>query len=316
MIMKEKESVEAALLTAKIDFAGPQGASYLRTVDQAESLMRTNPELVIKPFYGRSNLGIGLNVQLPHFSDIRVRIAMQKAINLDEINQAYWRGYADVTPQGQANRSFTAIVTPFEEWPEELKESYTYDPKAAEALLDAAGYPLGADGIRFKTNMMHWDRYDLNYVELVASYWRKLGIEVEDIEVEQISSFMSRRAKREFEMLSCERAMNWFPMVLVSAFTTGNRGNRGNASDPHYDALNEAAKKATTIEEQNRIVGEMNQYEIEQKWCLWGPISPGYIAIQPWVKGYNAEFNMGALQYNTVFTRLWIDSELKKEMGH
>ena len=117
-------------------------------------------------------------------------------------------------------------------------------------------------------------------------------------------------------MLSCERAMNWFPMVLVSAFTTGNRGNRGNASDPHYDALYEAAKKATTIEEQNRLVGEMNQYEIEQKWCLWGPIAPGYIAIQPWVKGYNAEYNLGANQYNTVFTRLWIDSELKKEMGH
>ena len=316
LIMPEVATSLAALRSGKADHIGAIGQTMLGSLDQVESLQRTNPELVIKPFYGRSNLGIGLNVQLPHFSDIRVRIAMQKAINLDEINQAYWRGYADVTPQGQVNRSFTAIVTPFEEWPEELKESYTYDPKAAEALLDAAGYPLGADGIRFKTNMMHWDRYDLNYVELVASYWRKLGIEVEDIEVEQISSFMSRRAKREFEMLSCERAMNWFPMVLVSAFTTGNRGNRGNASDPHYDALNEAAKKATTIEEQNRIVGEMNQYEIEQKWCLWGPISPGYIAIQPWVKGYNAELNMGANQYNTVFTRLWIDSELKKEMGH
>ena len=316
LIMPEVATYMAAIRSAKVDFIGAIGLAMMTSPDQLESLQRTNPELVIQPFYGRSNLGIGLNVQLPHFSDIRVRIAMQKAINLDEINQAYWGGDADVTPQGQSNVSFTAIVTPFEEWPEELKESYTYDPEAAEALLDAAGYPRGADGIRFKTNMMHWDRYDLNYVELVASYWRKLGIEVEDIEIEQISSFMARRAEREFEMLSCERAMNWFPMVLVSAFTTGNRANRGNASDPHYDALYEAAKAATTVEEQNRLVGEMNQYEIEQKWCLWGPIAPGYIAIQPWVKGYNAELNLGANQYNTVFTRLWIDSDLKKEMGH
>ena len=60
LIMKEKETVVAALRTAKIDFAGPQGASYLRTVDQAESLMRTNPELVVHTWSERRMLMLGL----------------------------------------------------------------------------------------------------------------------------------------------------------------------------------------------------------------------------------------------------------------
>ena len=33
---------------------------------------------------------------------------------------------------------------PFEEWNEEVKQYYRYDPEAAEKLLDEAGYPRGA----------------------------------------------------------------------------------------------------------------------------------------------------------------------------
>jgi peptide/nickel transport system substrate-binding protein len=39
--------------------------------------------------------------------------------------------------------------SPFEEWPAELKQYYTYDPQGAEKLLDEAGYPRGSDGFRY-----------------------------------------------------------------------------------------------------------------------------------------------------------------------
>ena len=220
-----------------------------------------------------------------------------------------------MTPQGQANVSFSAIVTPFEEWPEEIQERYVYDQAAAEALLDEAGYPRGADGIRFKTELMHNDRYDLNYVQLVTSYWEKVGVDVE-IEVVPAANFFAKRAERDYEMLSVERAMRWFPIVLVSRFYSESSANSSNVSDPVYDAKYEAALAAATVEEQNRLVGELNQHEIEQLWTIWGPIGPSYWAMQPWVIGYDGEYNLGALQYNTVFTRLWIDQDLKRQMGH
>ena len=71
------------------------------------------------------------------------------------------------------------IGTPFEEWPEDVKKTYRYDPEGAEALLDAAGYPRGADGIRFKTGMAYFERYDVSYAELAAGYWREIGVDVE-----------------------------------------------------------------------------------------------------------------------------------------
>ncbi len=171
LIMLEVATYMAALRTGKVDYIGPIGATAMRTLDQAESLQRTNPELVrpVPPF--RSDNVYGMDVQLPHFSDIRVRKAMQMAINLEEINNAYYGGYADVIPQGPVSRSLTAVVTQFEEWPEDVKKVFDYDPEGAEALLDEAGYPRGADGIRFKTELLFLDRFDLNYTELVASYY-------------------------------------------------------------------------------------------------------------------------------------------------
>ena len=53
--------------------------------------------------------------------------------------------------------------------------------KGQKRLLDAAGYPRGADGIRFKTVYEHFNRgdFDLDYYQIVMEYLRAIGIDVE-----------------------------------------------------------------------------------------------------------------------------------------
>ena len=315
LIMPEPATYMAALRTGQVDYVGPIGAAQMRTLDQVESLQKTNPELVIWPFFNRSDNGVGMNVQVEPFDDIRVRKAMQMAINLKEINNAYYKGYADVTPQGQLHRSFAEVVTQFEDWPEDVKRVFDYDPEGAEALLDEAGYPRGADGVRFKTELMHIARYDLNYVELLASYWNKIGVDVK-IDVHPVASFVARRSERDFEMVNAEAAGRGSPLGWQSRYTPSAPWNSSNVNDPVYTAKFEAGGAATTIKEYNRIAGELNQYGIEKFWTIWGPMAPQYLAVQPWIIGFNAEFRLGMGQYNTVFTRLWVDSQLKKAMGH
>ena len=315
LIMPEPATYMAALRTGQVDYVGPIGAAQMRTLDQVESLQKTNPELVIWPFFNRSDNGVGMNVQVEPFDDIRVRKAMQMAINLEEINNAYYKGYADVTPQGQLHRSFAEVVTQFEDWPEDVKRVFDYDPEGAEALLDEAGYPRGADGVRFKTELMHIERYDLNYVELLASYWNKIGVDVK-IDVHPVASFVARRSERDFEMVNAEAAGRGSPLGWQSRYTPSAPWNSSNVNDPVYTAKFEAGGAATTIEEYNRIAGELNQYGIEKFWTIWGPMAPQYLAVQPWIIGFNAELRLGMGQYNTVFTRLWVDSQLKKAMGH
>ena len=127
-----------------------------------------------------------------------------------------------------------------------------YDPEGAEALLDEAGYPRGADGTRFKTVMVHLERYDLNYVQLVASYWKRIGVDV-DPQVHPLALMVSRRSERDFEMINAEAAGRWFPLAVQQRYTTAAPWNISNVDNPWYEAKFLEGAAATTIEEQNNI---------------------------------------------------------------
>ena len=85
--------------------------------------------------------------------------------------------------------------------------------------------------------------------------------------------------------------------------------------DPVYNAMFAEALAATTREEMLEISKELNQHAIENFFMIWGPFSPQYNAVQPWIGGFNGEALLGNQQLNTVFTRLWVYSALKAEMG-
>ena len=72
---------------------------------------------------------------------------------------------------------------------------------------------------------------------------------------------------------------------------------------------------ATTFEEQQMRAREVDLYAIENHWQIWGPKTPTWWAVQPWVMGYNGEFSLGPNEDSLISSRVWIDSQLKKEMG-
>ena len=87
-------------------------------------------------------------------------------------------------------------------------------------------------------------------------------------------------------------------------------------NDPHIDALIDAAKAATTLEERNRITKEVNLYALGQHWHIDGPGPASQFNVaQPWIKGYNGELSFGVTQFTTLLARLWIDQDLKRELG-
>ena len=43
------------------------------------------------------------------------------------------------------------------------------------------GNPRGADGIRFKTDLTIIDLLDVDYYQLAAEYWKRIGVDVEVI---------------------------------------------------------------------------------------------------------------------------------------
>ena len=146
LIIPEDASIMAALRSGKVDFK-----QHVKSLDQIESLKRTNPEIVAHEWWFRSSDSFAPNHRVPPFSDINVRRAMQMALDNETIAATYWKGYANTIPHGLIR--VDGYYIPFDEWDEEVKQYYRYDPEAAEKLLDEAGYPRGADGTRFKSTL-------------------------------------------------------------------------------------------------------------------------------------------------------------------
>ena len=114
------------------------------------------------------------------FSDIRVRRAMQMALDLETMNNDYFKGRAEWKPEGAIGLYSGVYHTPFEQWPAELQGYYSYDPEGAERLLDEAGYPRGDDGVRLTVPFDVWEGRDLGFFELQAAYWRDIGVKRRD----------------------------------------------------------------------------------------------------------------------------------------
>ena len=311
LMIPEEATIMAAMRTGKID--------YRRWVENqlssVLSLQRTNPEIAVHPVWFRSGSSFAPTVGVPPFDDINVRRAMQMALDLEPIKATYWKGYADTTPHGLIG--VKGYYIPFDEWPDEVKQYYAYDPEAAEKLLDEAGYPRGADGTRFKTSV-NVSVGNTDITEIIVSQWAEIGVDVE-IDAVPYDVHNERVFSHTWEGLHQTNMGNLYdPVMMVGWFHSDAVWNRPGSRWPEVDAMVDAALNATTIEEQQRLIAETDMYMIEKHWQIWGGKPAVYYLAQPWLIGYNGEMDTGLdpLGFNLLFARLWIDSELKEEMGY
>ena len=299
----------AALRSGKIDMI--LGAGSIRSIDTTRSLQRTNPELQVEPFFGSNSNAPTMNRRNPPLDDLRVRQAMQMALDLETINETYLSGFARSTPMGIIG-DVKGFYVPFEEWPVELKKTYSYDPEGAEALLDAAGYPRGADGVRFKLTYLHRNIFDLGYVEVTAGYWDAIGVDLE-INVVDWPTLSASLTEHTFEMAtgtlavtSVDHLMSWYNTPFRVDIMGGNPG-----ADPELDAAYAGYIAATTVEDQQKFAKDLDMYLIRNHFSIWGPQTPSCNFARAWVKGWNGEIFIA----NALEARVWIDQDLKEATG-
>ena len=313
VLIAEEATRISALRSGTIDMIRLSGVE-IRSLDVVKGLQRTNPDIAIWPFYQRSLDAITLNPQKAPFDDIRVRHALQMALDLETISDTYYGGFADWQPPRFIGAK--GFYTEWEEWPAELKQYYTYDPAGAERLLDEAGYPRGADGVRFKFEHQHRDIGDLGYVEIVAGYWADIGVDV-TLSIHEWPTLAATMAERNYESIyggMAREAPDW-AMGLYNSDSVRLRTYVGGVENPVLAATQAAYFGATSIDEQMQAASEHGMEVIRHHYVIWGPMAPGYQASQPWVKGFNGE-TLNTVQYEqNVLVRLWIDQDLKREMG-
>ena len=309
LLMVEEATRVSALRTRKIDY------TVGIKLDVSRSLKRTNPEMQISANFNRSFGSFALNIRKPPFDDVRVRHAMQMALDLETVNDTYFGGYAKWKPIGLI--AVKGFYTPFEEWPEELQGYYTYDPDGAEALLDAAGYPRRPDGTRFSVEHQHRDVIDLGYVEIAVSYWAEIGVDVK-VNIIDTAALVANRTNFDFEMITGDMAFAGSPVSIIGSYRPNQHMNAlvGGVETPELTAAYDAFQAATTEEGQMKANRDFEMALMEQHNQIWGPLAPSFLATQPWVVSFNGEYSMGDFNIHTIFSRLWIDSQLKEAMGY
>ena len=314
LLIQDPATVAAALRTAKIDIIKHDGA-YMN-VEFAESIRRTNPEINLYKWDFRSNYSLSAyNPFVPSpLDDIMVRHAIQMALDLETIVNTYFKGQGKWIPQGKVGDNIIGgYRNPFEEWPEEVKQYWIYDPEGAEKLLDEAGFPRGADGVRFSLPLVLRSNTDLGYLEIVKAYLAEIGIagEIETIE-RPVWMAMAEEGTWGGGGLALQGWHLGLDYPPTSTCYAPSKFYMKLPDDPVQEAMHEGVIAATTFEEQARLVKACDWHQILKHEHIWGPKIPQFYASHPWVIGFNAEGGLSVQSNNVaIFARLWIDQELK-----
>ena len=316
LVIPDSSARLAAMRTGKIDMLSNTGDAFITSIDDVESLQKTNPEIEVWPRYSWITGPSIFNQSLPLMQDVNVRKALQMSVDRETISATFFKGWADPAPYGLVHQGSKGWAWPYEDWPEEVKAGYRYDPAGAEALLDAAGHPRGADGYRFTVKLGHFDRYDPAYAEIVIGYFDAIGVKGElailtDAEVRPLNAADTH----EFHLMNNAYG-TLSPSLYVQRITRFGDDDYAKANDPRMDALVAAMQNPTTLEEWQSYYRQADEIAIREHWGLIKSNAPKFSLSQPWVEGYSGEFGMGWGERNTFMARLWIDSELKESMGH
>ena len=103
---------------------------------------------------GVNTLTVHTNARSGPLADVQVRRALYQAINRDMLAERAYYGFGD-----PARGPIPAVIGWATDPEVDYREELPFDPQAAAEMLDAAGYPVGADGKRFSLDLVYISGY-------------------------------------------------------------------------------------------------------------------------------------------------------------
>jgi peptide/nickel transport system substrate-binding protein len=300
LLISDDAAQLAALRTGKIDL------TFAIPYDKHKTLKRTAKKLKWRGITESSRDPMFMfRVDEPPFNDVRVRRAMQMAVNYPEIIDSFFDGNA-VYRAHPIMPMWGGYYIPDNELPDDVKELFSYNPEKAKRLLAEAGHPNG-----FKTKIVTMPVYE-DRAFIFSDYWKKIGVQCE-LKILERAAFLGLVYGNKAHGIFGKGSGIASPVWAVQYFMTGNRFNNGAFSDPEYDALVNEMVTTTDQEKLRELVKKGTLQYYRKVPCLSFPLGNLYNYWQPWVKNYHGEYSIGgAMGQYVVLSRLWIDQKLRK----
>jgi len=304
-IIKDEATFLTALRTGQLDIL-----ESIRWI-AVDHLKETTPELKWNKWLATSGTFIALRVDMKPFDDVRVRRALNLAVNQQEIVDKFYGGNAELMAYPQ-HPEFGEYFEPLEEMPASIKHLFSYDPIEARRLLDEAGVP---EGFTFNMQVCSCSPSQMDLVPLLESYLDKVGVKVK-IQPMEYASFLSAMTTKTHGPGYMLASGHTNPITSIrKSFVTGQTWNPSQYSDPQLNEEVRLLHLERDEEKRIKIIRRLTRRVLDDAPYIWLPTAYVHTAWWPWVKNYGGELRAGAVRPGPVYARIWVDKELKSELG-
>lgn len=235
-VIPDSSTKAIALQTGEVNFAEIDSA----TKPQLEA----NPAITIAEVPTSAFSYIAMNTEKEPFNDVKVRQAINYAIDRDNLVAVCYDGEAEVNSNICAKERFGYSDDQFQ---------YTYDPEKAKELLAEAGietpYDLG--------EILVAEKYS-NLATVIQNDLKAVGLDV-TISVKEFNSYISDLQNGSYGITALNMTLEGDTQTLEMAFTTDYIGIANNArySDEEMDKLFEQARTETDNDKRAEIFNEI-----------------------------------------------------------
>jgi peptide/nickel transport system substrate-binding protein len=217
--------------------------------------MEDQPRIRLFPVETLATSYVGFNVQRAPFDDVRVRQAINLALDVETI--------VDVVYEGQGILA-TSPISPRVFGAHEDLEPYGYDPERARELLAEAGHPNG-----FSTTLWTNDNpLRIQIAEIAQAQLGEVGITV-DVQVLEWSTYLAETAAGNHDMfilgwvaVTADADYGLYALFHSSQF--GNAGNRTFWANERVDALLDLGRTTEDPDQRLEYYREAQEIIVEE----------------------------------------------------
>lgn len=235
---------------------------------------------------------IQMNLENEMLQDIRVRQALNMALNKKAIIQA--------DQQGEGESAFGPLPRKmFGYDPAVETYGYRFDVEKAKKLLEDAGWRVGAQGIREKDgkplSLQLLTAMSSQGIPLIQSMLKEIGVEIK-VQNAELGSVLELSAKGQFD-LNVLGYTDLDPDILYLFMHSSQIGglNHAHIQNPQLDTLLEKSRTVVDQAQRKQIFGEIQKIAVEE--AYWIPYSEEktFLAVNKRVHGVKLDSMYGIM---------------------
>lgn len=220
---------------------------------------------------------IGINTTRGPLADVRVRQAINYAIDIDRIIERL--------VSGRGTRA-AGVIPPALAGYDSTRKAYPYDPAKARQLLAAAGYAKGIDVELWVSMTPIYQRI----AETVQAYLNAVGIQTKIVQRDAAAARAAAR-KGQVDMILKDWYADYpdaedFLYPLLHSTNRGAGGNISFFSNPAFDSIVTASRHELDETKRDVMYRQADSIAFTQAPMVFLYFYNELYAVQPWVKGF------------------------------